>query len=129
MDDEAEKFARRKMRSDAQKRMFAINGKDNFFSEIVIMLKLASGIDYARTQKALETCQFCFQEDKDGKSVPPQLPVVALGTRAYLSLPRYEGLVKGHSHIVPIQHHLSSLEADEDTWDEIKVRKERRLFQ
>lgn len=49
------------------------------------------------------------------------MPVVAMGTRAYLSLPRTQGLTDAHAYIVPISHHLSSLEADEDTWDEIKV--------
>lgn len=48
--------------------------------------------------------------------------MVALGTRAYLGLLENEELVKGHCRIVPIQHHFSSLEADDETWDEIKVR-------
>lgn len=48
--------------------------------------------------------------------------MVALGTRAYLGLLENEELVKGHCRIVPIQHHFSSLEADDETWDEIRVR-------
>lgn len=47
--------------------------------------------------------------------------MVALGTRAYLGLLDNEELIKGHCRIVPIQHHFSSLDADEETWDEIKV--------
>ena len=44
-----------------------------------------------------------------------------MGTRAYLSCTMNEELVKGHCFIVPIQHHLSMLEADDDVWDEVRV--------
>lgn len=44
-----------------------------------------------------------------------------MGTRAYLSCTSTEELVEGHCYIVPIQHHLSMLEADDDVWDEVKV--------
>jgi hypothetical protein len=75
--------------------------------------------DYARTKKALDSCHFCYQ-DTDDDTVPPQMPMVALGTRAYLALPRCEGLADGHCYIVPLAHHLSSLEGDDDTWEEIR---------
>ncbi|EIN12832.1 hypothetical protein PUNSTDRAFT_82258 [Punctularia strigosozonata HHB-11173 SS5] len=97
IDDNAEKLGRKKMRSDAMKRQFAIN-------------------DYKRTQKVLATCPFCFGEDDS----PPQAPVVALGTRVYLSRTLNEELVDGHCLIVPIQHHLTMLEGDDDVWDEVK---------
>lgn len=35
-------------------------------------------------------------------------------------MPSTEILTLGHCLIVPMQHHLSSLEADDDTWEEIK---------
>ncbi len=44
-----------------------------------------------------------------------------MGTKAYLSCTLYEELVDGHCLIVPIQHHLTMLEADDDVWDEVKV--------
>ncbi|KAF9516370.1 hypothetical protein BS47DRAFT_1376037 [Hydnum rufescens UP504] len=97
MDDNAEKLGRKKMRSDAMKRQFAIN-------------------DYARTRKALATCPFCYGEDDS----PPKAPIVAMGTRAYLSCTLNEELVDGHCLIVPIQHHLSMLEGDDDLWDEVR---------
>ncbi|WWD16329.1 hypothetical protein CI109_100755 [Kwoniella shandongensis] len=96
MDDNAEKLARRKMKSDALKRAFAIN-------------------DYARTKKALDTCPFCYQDDRN-----PLTAVVALGTRTYLSCTLFEELVPGHCLIVPIQHHLSMLEMEDDDWDEVR---------
>ncbi|KAG6897766.1 hypothetical protein C0992_011435 [Termitomyces sp. T32_za158] len=97
LDDNAEKLSRQKMRTDAMKRQFAIH-------------------DYKRTQKALATCNFCYGEDDS----PPKAPVVAMGTRAYLSCTLTDELVEGHCLIVPIQHHLTMLEADDDVWDEVR---------
>ncbi|KAG1775819.1 CwfJ C-terminus 1-domain-containing protein-like protein [Suillus placidus] len=97
MDDNAERLGRQKMRSDAMKRQFAVH-------------------DYKRTQKALSTCQFCYGEDDS----PPKAPVVAMGTQVYLSCTLNEELLDGHCLIVPIQHHLTMLEADDDVWDEVR---------
>ncbi|KAI6027408.1 CwfJ C-terminus 1-domain-containing protein-like protein [Pisolithus microcarpus] len=97
IDDNAERLGRQKMRSDAMKRQFAIH-------------------DYKRTQKVLATCPFCYGEDDS----PPKAPVIAMGTRAYLSCTLTEELLEGHALIVPIQHHLSMLEADDDVWDEVR---------
>lgn len=65
----------------------------------------------------MATCPFCYGEDDS----PPKAPVIAMGTRAYLSCTINEELVDGHCIIVPIQHHLSMLEGDDDLWDEVKV--------
>lgn len=97
IDDNAEKLSRQKMRTDAMKRQFAIH-------------------DYKKTQQVLSTCTYCYGEDDS----PPKAPVVAMGTRAYLSCTTTEELVPGHCIIVPIQHHLSMLEADDDVWDEVR---------
>ncbi|KAF9496556.1 hypothetical protein BDN71DRAFT_1446054 [Pleurotus eryngii] len=97
MDDNADKLGRQKMRSDAMKRQFAIH-------------------DYKRTQKALSSCQYCYGEDDS----LPNAPVIAMGTRAYLSCTLTEELVPGHCLIVPIQHHLAMLEGDDDLWDEVR---------
>ncbi|PCH40153.1 hypothetical protein WOLCODRAFT_136692 [Wolfiporia cocos MD-104 SS10] len=97
MDDNAERLGRKKMRSDAMKRQFAIN-------------------DYKRTQKVLATCPLCYGEDDS----LPKAPIIAMGTRAYLSCTLTEELVKGHCLIVPIQHHLTMLEGDDDVWDEVR---------
>ncbi|KAF8500903.1 CwfJ C-terminus 1-domain-containing protein-like protein [Russula emetica] len=97
MDDNAERLGRQKMRSDAMKRQFAIQ-------------------DYKRTQKALASCPYCYGEDDS----LPKAPMVALGTRVYLSCTLHEELVPGHCLIVPIQHHLTMLEGDDDVWDEIR---------
>jgi len=44
-----------------------------------------------------------------------------MATRTYLSCTLNEDLLEGHCLIVPIQHHLSMLEADDDVWDEVRV--------
>ncbi|KAG6832004.1 hypothetical protein H0H92_006040 [Tricholoma furcatifolium] len=97
IDENAEKLGRQKMRTDAMKRQFAIN-------------------DYKRTQKALATCNFCYGEDDS----PPKAPVIAMGTRVYLSCTLTDELVEGHCLIVPIQHHLTMLDGDDDVWDEVR---------
>ncbi|KII90551.1 hypothetical protein PLICRDRAFT_52280 [Plicaturopsis crispa FD-325 SS-3] len=97
IDDNAEKLGRQKMRTDAMKRQFAVH-------------------DYKRTQKAMSSCPFCFGEDDS----PPKAPVVAMGTRVYLSCTLHDELLDGHCLIVPIQHHLNMLEADDDVWDEVR---------
>lgn len=98
MDDEAQRFARKKMRDDAMKRQFAIQ-------------------DFARTKRALDECTFCWQDE--GR-MPPRANIVSSGTCAYLALPDREPLVDGHCWIVPLQHHVSSLDVDENGWTEIR---------
>jgi hypothetical protein len=107
------------MRSDAMKRQFAINGihLDHLTCVHVLNAMIVFVTDYKRTQKALATCQFCYGEDDS----PPKAPVIAMGTRVYLSCTLTEELLEGHCLIVPIQHHLTMLEADDDVWDEVRV--------
>jgi Protein similar to CwfJ C-terminus 1 len=116
MDDNAEKLGRQKMRSDAMKRQFAIQGMYIVPTRSRMYLNLI--LDYKRTQKALASCPFCYGEDDS----LPKAPMIALGTRVYLSCTVHEELVPGHCLIVPIQHHLTMLEGDDDVWDEIRVR-------
>ncbi|WFC99379.1 Pre-mRNA-splicing factor cwf19 [Malassezia yamatoensis] len=98
VDDEAQRFARKKMRDDAMKRQFALQ-------------------DFARTKRALDECPFCWQDE--GR-MPPRANIVSNGTCVYLALPDREPLVDGHCWIVPMQHHVSSLDVDEDGWTEIR---------
>lgn len=74
-------------------------------------------LDYKRTQKALASCNFCYGEDDS----LPKAPIIATGTRVYLSCTLTDELVDGHCLIVPIQHHLNMLEGDDDVWDETRV--------
>ncbi|KAF5387505.1 hypothetical protein D9757_006530 [Collybiopsis confluens] len=104
IDDNAAKLGRQKMRTDAMKRQFAVH-------------------DYKRTQQAFANCDFCFQSTTSGPDAdetPPRAPIIAMGTRVYLSCTTYEELVPGHCLIVPIQHCLTMLEGDDDVWDEVR---------
>lgn len=47
-----------------------------------------------------------------------------MGSRAFLACTQTEELVEGHCLIVPTQHTLTTLEGDDDVWDEIRVRTE-----
>ncbi len=67
--------------------------------------------------KVLASCQFCYGEDDS----LPKAPIIAMGTRVYLSCTLNEELTEGHCLIVPIAHHLSTLEGDDDMWDEVRV--------
>ncbi|KAF9584834.1 hypothetical protein BGW38_004987 [Lunasporangiospora selenospora] len=98
MDDNADKIARTVKKSDMQLKNVAIN-------------------DYKRTQSALDRCQQCFKDD--GRN-PPIMPIVSMGTRVYLGLPLTKDFVPGHCMIVPVQHVTSTLECDDDAWDEIR---------
>ncbi|KAF9356097.1 hypothetical protein BGX34_010102 [Mortierella sp. NVP85] len=98
MDDNADKIARTVKKNDAQ-------------------LKSAAIHEYRKTQSALDNCLMCFKDD--GKT-PPIMPVVSMGTRVYLGLPLNKEFLPGHCMIVPIQHVTSTLECDDDAWDEIR---------
>ena len=74
--------------------------------------------DYKKTMKVLASCPYCYGEDDS----LPKAPIIAMGTRVYLSCTLNEELVEGHCLIVPIPHHLSTLEGDDDVWDEVRVR-------
>jgi hypothetical protein len=45
-----------------------------------------------------------------------------MGTRCYLAVTTNEELVNGHVCFIPNQHHSTTLEGDDDLWEEIKVR-------
>ncbi|TPX64624.1 hypothetical protein SpCBS45565_g05766 [Spizellomyces sp. 'palustris'] len=96
MDDNIDRLSKRKQLTDDRKRNIAIN-------------------DYQKHEKAVSKCSYCFQEGKK-----PRVPIVALGTKAYLALPEVVDMVPGHCIIVPLDHVLSSLECDDDTWTEIR---------
>ncbi|KAJ3380316.1 hypothetical protein HDU92_006061 [Lobulomyces angularis] len=60
-------------------------------------------------------CQFCFEDEKSSN-----FSVVAVGVRTYLALPQITDLVPGHCYIIPTNHCISSLELEDDVWDEIR---------
>ncbi|KAI1317155.1 hypothetical protein EDD11_008946 [Mortierella claussenii] len=98
MDDNADKIARTVKKNDSQLKSTAIH-------------------DYRKTQSALDNCPMCF---KDEGRTQPIMPVISMGSRVYLGLPLHKEFLPGHCMIVPIQHVTSTLECDDDAWDEIR---------
>ena len=70
----------------------------------------------ARIEAELDECQFCYHEDK-----LPNISVVAVGIKTYLALPETIDMVPYHCFIVPMNHVTTTLELDDDVWDEIRV--------
>ena len=72
--------------------------------------------EYQKTQSADANCWYCLQEGRT-----PQVPVIAVANKTYLALPATIQMVPGHCLIIPAQHVLTSLECEDDVWDEIRV--------
>lgn len=71
--------------------------------------------EHHRSERSLESCQWCFENKEMAKHL-----IVALGTKAYVCLPPYESLTPGHCLIIPVHHVMCSVQADEDLWSEIQ---------
>ena len=63
----------------------------------------------------MHSCNFCYKDDN-----PPKVSVIASGLKSYLALPETVDMVPFHCLIVPMQHVSSTLELDDDVWDEIR---------
>ncbi|CAG8723785.1 1053_t:CDS:2, partial [Dentiscutata erythropus] len=96
MDENADKIAKISEKSAEQKRYFAIE-------------------DFKKSKQALENCIYCQNDNS-----PPKIAMVSMGYRVYLALPNVVEVAKGHCLIVPVQHCSSTLECDDDAWDEIR---------
>lgn len=96
MDNQSAKLSKKLQLSNSQKRTKAI-------------------MDYTKTQQILDRCWYCLNEDRQ-----PRVPVVAVGVRTYLALPKTVPMVPGHCLIVPAQHNISTLDCEDDEWDEIR---------
>ncbi|OLL22848.1 Pre-mRNA-splicing factor cwf19 [Neolecta irregularis DAH-3] len=80
-----------------------------------IDLKNQSVAEYKKQHRIVENCPLCHHD-----SDAPLAPIVSLGSRTYLSLPTLPSLGPGHVLIVPLQHHVNTLQCDEDEWAEIR---------
>ncbi|POR32987.1 Pre-mRNA-splicing factor cwf19 [Tolypocladium paradoxum] len=98
MDENAEKLARRVHKSDINLKNMAVG-------------------EFQKTRRMLENCALCHHEDT-GR--PPVAPVVALGTRAYLTLATEPEVSEGGAVIVPVAHRGNLLECDDDEWEELR---------
>lgn len=60
-------------------------------------------------------CQFCFDSETMNSSL-----IISIGTLTYLTLPPSDTVDPLHCCIIPIEHCSSSLQCNEDTWEEIR---------
>ncbi|XP_019380583.1 PREDICTED: CWF19-like protein 2 [Gavialis gangeticus] len=72
--------------------------------------------EHQQLASCMEKCPYCF----DSTELPKHL-IVAIGSKAYLSLPSCQSLTEGHCLIAPLQHHTAATLLDEDIWEEIQV--------
>uniref|UniRef100_A0A8D3E001 CWF19-like protein 2 n=1 Tax=Scophthalmus maximus TaxID=52904 RepID=A0A8D3E001_SCOMX len=69
-----------------------------------------------RLAASLEKCHHCFSSQDLQKHL-----IVAIGSKAYLSLPAGVSMTEGHCLICPLQHHCSATGLDEDVWSEMQL--------
>ncbi|KAK9475143.1 CwfJ C-terminus 1-domain-containing protein-like protein [Dipodascopsis tothii] len=96
LDENAERLAARTKRTDVDLRAMAID-------------------DVRRMDRILDECPLCQSEHAE-----PLAPIVALGTRVFLTLPTVPELSPRSATIVPIAHRRCTLECDDEEWDEIR---------
>jgi hypothetical protein len=98
MDENAEKLAKRVHKSDINMKNVAVN-------------------EYQKLTRILDKCPLCHHDDKQQA---PIAPMIALGTRTYLTLPTEPEVGENGAVIVPISHRTNLLECDDDEWEEIR---------
>ncbi|KAK7419673.1 Pre-mRNA-splicing factor cwf19 [Neonectria magnoliae] len=98
MDDNAEKLARRVHKSELNLKNMAVS-------------------DFQKMNRVLEACPLCHREDTN---TPPVAPVVALGTRVFLTLATEPEVSPGGAVIAPVAHRRNLLECDDDEWEELR---------
>lgn len=103
LDENAEKLAKRVHKSE-------------------INLKNMAVTEYQKMNKILDTCPLCHHEDRKPPQDLPIAPILALGTRVFLTLPTEPELkgAEGGAVVVPISHRTNLLECDDDEWEEIR---------
>ncbi|XP_068612778.1 CWF19-like protein 2 [Brachionichthys hirsutus] len=69
-----------------------------------------------RLAASMDKCRHCFSSRDLQKHL-----IVAIGSKAYLSLPAGVSMTEGHCLISPLQHHCSATGLDEDVWSEIQM--------
>lgn len=103
LDENAEKLAKRVHKSEINLKNMAVN-------------------EYQKMNKVLDSCPLCHHEDRQPPQDLPIAPILALGTRVYLTLatePELKG-AEGGAVVVPISHRTNLLECDDDEWEEIR---------
>lgn len=98
MDENAEKLAKRVHKSEMNLKNMAVS-------------------EFQKVNRVLDNCPLCHHEDT-GR--PPLAPVLALGTRVFLTLATEPEISPGGAVIVPTTHRRNLLECDDDEWEELR---------
>lgn len=98
MDENAEKLARRMHKSDMNLKNMAVS-------------------EFQKMSRILDNCPLCHHEDRDQ---PPIAPIIALGTRVFLTLATEPEVSPGGAVIAPVSHRSNLLECDDDEWEELR---------
>ncbi|XP_061923232.1 CWF19-like protein 2 [Entelurus aequoreus] len=69
-----------------------------------------------RLASTMDKCPQCF----DSKELQKHL-LIAIGSKAYLSLPAGVSMTEGHCVVSPLQHHCAATSLDEDVWSEVQL--------
>lgn len=103
LDENAEKLAKRVHKSESSLKNIAVT-------------------EYKKLNRILDHCPLCYHEDRAPPQNLPLAPVIALGTRTYLTLPTNPELTgaEGGAVIVPLSHRTNLLECDDDEWEELR---------
>ncbi|XP_061781391.1 CWF19-like protein 2 [Nerophis lumbriciformis] len=69
-----------------------------------------------RLASTMEKCPQCFDSQELQKHL-----LIAIGSKAYLSLPAGVSMTEGHCVVSPLQHHCAATSLDEDVWSEVQL--------
>jgi hypothetical protein len=94
-DDNAEKLARIQQKSEK-----------NLKNQVISKTK--------SLHEAIDNCSFCLENETADTTI------ISVGTRVYLCLAAEPTLARGTSVIVPIDHHVNTMQCDDDEWEEIR---------
>ncbi|KAI9146208.1 CwfJ C-terminus 2-domain-containing protein-like protein [Paraphysoderma sedebokerense] len=85
--------------------------------------------DYLKQQEAIAKCPYCWKDASTSGSsggsattsttkIPPSVPVISIGNKVYLALDPTNSVTE--CLIIPVQHMTSTLDGDDEVWDEIR---------
>ncbi|CAD6187846.1 unnamed protein product [Caenorhabditis auriculariae] len=97
------------------------NDTDGYFEADVFRSERKCGRDlrlreHKRLERSLDECSRCIDGSRLAKHC-----VVAFGINTYLAVVEWDGLDEQHCIIAPMAHVSSSIQLDENVWDEMRI--------
>ncbi|CAJ0585791.1 unnamed protein product, partial [Mesorhabditis spiculigera] len=72
--------------------------------------------EHKRLEGAFDACTRCFEGKRLAKHC-----VIAVGINTYLAVAEWEGMGDEHLLIIPMPHTASTIQLDENVWDEMRI--------